>query len=238
MSMRSPSPLSPISPQYKQSIGQRVKEIIIQELRDYFRNVSQFGFPGSTVKMPVIREAYGMDIRSYPSIFIKINHVNPQPMSIGQDFVQDVWSDDQTIYQEFLPGTETFATPVPYRRRVIAKRWGFMGDISFSLQVWGDTTPIRNRVVDETIAAFKFYQRQSLLNQGIVLMSIAEGEESDYPLNDTEYVYIANINLTVNAELYFDEPVASITAVNVIGRLDSVNVNQDEPTYIEQNPQQ
>ena len=52
------------TPIYEQSLGQRVKEIIISELRYYFQTTSQFGTPGSTVKMPVIREAYGVDLRN------------------------------------------------------------------------------------------------------------------------------------------------------------------------------
>jgi hypothetical protein len=220
-----------VSPFDFRSMGQRVKEIVIQELRNYFRDVSQFGTPMSTVKMPIIRESYGSDIRNYPAVFIKILSENPSPLGIGKNYVQDVFSDDQTIFQQYLPGTENFKHPIPYKPRVIAERWGYMSDISFQLQVWGDTTPIRNKMVDEIMAAFERYQRQSLMRQGIILVSISEGEESDYPLNDTEHVYIANINLTVNAELYFDVPCASITGVNV-SISNNINKSPDQAPYI------
>lgn len=227
--------MAKVSPIYTQSIGQRVKEIIIGELRDYFRNVSEFGFPNSPVKMPLIRESYGVDIRNYPAVFIKILHTNKQRLGIGQDYAQDVWSDDQTIFQEYLPGTEN-TTQIPYKPRVIAERWGYMADITFQLQVWGDTTPIRNRMVDEIFAAFQRYQRQSLMNKGIILLDLSEGEESDYPLDDTIHIFIANINLTVNAELYFDEPVQSVIAVSVTTATLPDNINPDQPSYVVEEP--
>lgn len=200
---------------FTQSLGQRVKDILIDSLRDYFQNISQFGFPGSSIAMPIIREAYSQDLRSWPAIFIKITHVAENPMSIGQDFVKDVWSDDQTTFDKYLPHTENFENPVSYRPRVIAERYGRMADVSINIQVWGDTVPVRNKVVDEVLAALWRYERQSLLDEGIILSSLSEGEETDFPINDTEQMYIANINLTVNAELYIDVPVQSVTAVNV-----------------------
>jgi hypothetical protein len=223
-----------VSPFDFRSMGQRVKEIIIQELRNYFRDVSQFGTPTSTVKMPIIREAYGAEVQNYPAVFVKILNESPSPLGIGKNFIQDVYSDDQTIFQQYLPGTERFTTPVSYRPRVIAERWGFMADISFQLQVWGDTTPIRNKMVDEIVAAFERYQRQSLMQQGIILTSISQGEETDYPLNDSTHIYIANINLTVNAELYFDIPCSSITAINVVVS-NNINKSPDLASYVDEN---
>jgi len=218
---------------YLQSMGQKVKEIIISELRLYFQNVSQFGFPGSNVQMPIIREAYGIDLRSYPAVFVKILSANAQPLGIGQDFVQTVFSDDQHVGQKYLPHTENFITPVPYRNRAIALRYGYMMDISFNLEVWADRTPVRNRIVDEIVSAFRHYQRERLLEQGIVLISLNEGAESDFPLNDTEMVFIANINLNVNAELYFDERVASVTAVSA--RVNkNITTSPDQPSYIDE----
>jgi len=218
---------------YLQSMGQKVKEIIISELRLYFQNVSQFGFPGSNVQMPIIREAYGIDLRSYPAVFVKILSANAQPLGIGQDFVQTVFSDDQHVGQKYLPHTENFITPVPYRNRAIALRYGYMMDISFNLEVWADRTPVRNRIVDEIVSAFRHYQREHLLEQGIVLISLNEGAESDFPLNDTEMVFIANINLNVNAELYFDERVASVTAVSA--RVNkNITTSPDQPSYIDE----
>jgi hypothetical protein len=72
------------------------------------------------------------------------------------------------------------------------------------------------------------------MRQGIVLVSISEGEESDYPLDDTIHIYIANLNLTVNAELYFDVPCNSITGVNV-QLSKNIDKSPDEPSYILEN---
>ena len=218
--------------EYTESIGQRAKIIVIDELRNYFQNISTFGFPGSNVKMPIVRETYGRDLRAYPAVFIKVLNVNRIPLGIGMDYVQDVWSDDQLMGQQYLPGTENFTEPVPYRRRVIAERTGFMADVTFSLQVWADTTPVRNRLVDECMAAFQKFQRKRLMNRGLVLVNLSEGEEGDYPLNDTEHIFIANISLTVNAELYFDEPVSSITAINASTQWGPENPYPDTPPYI------
>jgi hypothetical protein len=218
--------------QYKESIGQRTKIIIIDELRNYFQNVSTFGFPGSNVKMPIIRETYGRDLRAYPAVFIKIVSVNRIPLGINQDYVQDVMSDDQLVGQQYLPGTENFTNPVPYRRRVIAERTGFMANVTLSLQVWADTTPVRNRLVDECIAAFQKFQRQRLMDRGLIFETINEGEEADYPLNDTEHIFIANISLTVNAELYFDTPVSSITKISGVIVAGTDDPYPDTPPYI------
>ena len=181
--------------------------------------------------MPMIREAYGSDLRNYPAVFIKILSSRVEPLGLGQGFVQDVWSDDQELYQIYLPGTEAFKNPVPYQRRVIAERYGYLSDVTFQLQVWGDTTPVRNRMVDEITSAFIRFQRERLLEKGIVIVSLNEGEESDFPLNDTTHIYLANITLVVNAELYFDYPVPSITGVTIFSRLDE-NTVPDQPAYI------
>ena len=216
-------------------IGQKTKEIIIESLNYYFLNISQIGFPGSNVQSPIIREVFGMDIRNYPAIFVRILNEKPLPISIGQDYVRDVWSEDQTAWQKFLPGTENDLHPKPYCPRVIAQRYGYMSDITFNLQVWGDTTVVRNRIVDEIKRAFKQGGdgtiRNSLLNTGIVLLSISEGEEMDLPLNDTTKIFIANINLEVNAEIYFDTPVTSITGSTVQVN-PPVNTSPDAINYI------
>jgi hypothetical protein len=199
------------------SLAQRAKQLLIGELRYYFKNVSAFGFGVSPIKMPIVREAFSLETRVYPLIVVKILHEESKNLGIGDDFVQDVWSDDQLVGQKYLPGTENFKYPVPYRRRVIAERWGYMADVTFNIQIMGDTVPVRNRVVEEVINAIRFYQRKSLQDNGIQLMRISQGEETDYPLNKSEKIYIANLNCVVNAEMYFDQKVASVTSVHVVG---------------------
>lgn len=204
---------------YYASLEQKTKENIIQTLQFYFQNISQLGFPGSNTKTPVIREVYSDDLRIYPAIFIKTLSTKSIPMGIGQDHCGDVWSQDQTLNQIYLPGTEN-DLQIPYTPRVIAQRYGRMADITFNLQIWGDTVIIRNRVSDEVMRMFiqggPNTMRDRLLKKGIVLVNISGGEEMDLPLNDTDKVFIANINLVVNAELYFDVPVPSITGVEIL----------------------
>jgi len=223
------------------NLAQRTKAVVIRELRDYFQNISDFGFPapdGSQpiIKMPIIREAYGYNIRQYPLIVVKIVHEQSKNLGIGQDYVEDVISDDQLVSQQILPGTENFYEPVPYKRRVIAERYGMMSDITFNIQVWGDTTQVRNYTVDEVIGALRYWKRQSFLNQGIQLLSVNSGEETDYPLNDHDKVYISNINYQVNAELYWDKKVMSITKVNSYHK-NIINLNPDQPPYIDESDQ-
>ena len=231
-------------PIYLESLGQYSKEQIIQNLRYYFQVISQFGTPNSTVKMPVIRESYGDDLRNYPAVFVKILSSRTQSLGLNRGFVQDVFSDDQEIFQQYLPGTEKDKYPKKYRPRVIAERFGYLADITFSLQVWADTTPVRNRMIDEITAAFLRFQTENLMSKGITIVSLSEGEESDFPLNDTTKIYIANITLVVNAELYFDYPVPSVTEFSVITRTDVSQINpdqtniltsSDEPSYIIEN---
>jgi len=222
------------SPIYFESLGTKTKEEIIQELRYYFQTVSNFGSPGSTIQMPLIREAWGIDVRSWPLITVKILSSRTQTLGIGGGFVQDVFSDDQTIYQQYLPGTEHQPKPKPYRQRVIAERYGYLSDITFQLQVFASKTPVRNRVVDEITAALMRYQKTRLLKKGIVVTSVDEGEEFDFPLDDTTHIFCANITLVVNAELYFDYPVASVIGINVTSRIGPENPNPDQPNYIEQ----
>lgn len=205
---------TPFSPLYITSIGQRTKEVIIQELRYYFQTVSSFNGPG-VVQTPVIREAYGVDLRNYPAVFVKIINTREKTLGLGNGFVGWVWSDDQEGNQQYLPGTENLQFPVAYKPRAIAQRFGYMADITFQLQVWGDTVVVRNRIVDEIKAAFQTFQKISLEQQGIVVVDMSEGEEQDFPLNDTTHIFVANISLVVNAELYFDFPVSSITQVEV-----------------------
>jgi hypothetical protein len=215
------------------NLAQRTKQIIIGELRFYFQSVSQMGLPGNPIKMPIVRESFGVVIRQYPIIAVKILHEEPKNLGIGRDFVEDVMSDDQLVGQKYLPGTENFKYPVPYKRRVIAERYGYMADITFNLQVWGDTTAVRNDVVDEVVAAFKYFQRQSLLDiHGIQLMRISMGEETDFPLDESQKIYVANINLVVNAEVYFDEDVTSIIGVNTYSFNGPVNPSPNQPAYI------
>jgi hypothetical protein len=221
----------PTTPLYIESLGQRTKEIIIEELRYYFQVISQFGTPNSTVKMPIIREAYGVDLRNYPAVFVKILSSRTTSLGINKGFVQDVFSDDQEVYQQYLPGTEHKKKPKTYRPRVIAERYGYLADVTFQMQVWADTTPVRNRMVDEITAAFQRFQKESLLIKGIIVERIDEGEESDFPLNDTTHIFVANITLAVNAELYFDYPVTSITGINEIAKY-APNPNPDQPNYI------
>lgn len=216
---------------YRESIGQKTKESVILALRHYFQVISDFGTPGSTIKMPFIREAYGNSVRNYPAVFVKITSCRTQTLGIGKGFVQDVWSDDQQVFQEVLPGTENFSKPVPYKNRVIAERFGYLADVTFNLQVWGDNTYIRNRMVDELLAAFERYEKQSLMDQGIIIVSANQGEESDFPLNETTHIYVANITLTVNAELYFDYAVPSITGIQVKAK-PTATPNPDQPPYI------
>ena len=64
-------------------------------------------------------------------------------------------------------GTEHKPHPVPYRKRVIAERYGYLADVTFQLQVWGDNTPVRNRMVDEITSAFLRFRKNALLNRGI-----------------------------------------------------------------------
>jgi len=221
-----------------ENLAQRVKQLLIAELRYYFQNVSQFGFPDSPISMPIVREAYGLDIRQYPIIIIKILHEESKNLGIGRDFVEDVLSDDQLVGQEDLPGTEHWKKPIPYKRRTISERFGYMADVTFNLQVWGDTTAVRNRTVDEIFAALRYYQRQSLLDSGVQIMRLSMGEETDYPLDLKQKIYIANMNLVVNAELYFENPVNSITAVKVYkvttnpyGKV-GPSTSPDQPSYI------
>ena len=201
--------------QYLTSLGQITKENVILALRHYFQVTSDFGTINSTIKAPFIREAYGQSVRNYPAIFVKIVNCSTTPLGIGKNFVKDVMSDDQQVAQEFLPGTEHWQKPVAYKRRVIAERYGTMANIQFNLEIWGDNTYVRNNLVDQTIAAFDRFEKQNLMDKGILIVSISEGQESDFPLNDSEHIYTANISLTVNAEKYYDLPVASITAVDV-----------------------
>lgn len=221
------------------NLAQRTKETVIRELRDYFQNTSQFGFPGPdgsepVIKTPIIREAYGYNIRQYPLIVVKILHEETRNLGIGRDFVEDVVSDDQRVYEEYLPGTENFTEPVPYKRRVIAERYGYMSDIFFNLQVWGDTTQVRNQTVDEVIGALRTWRRESFLNQGIQILKLSTGEETDYPLDNHQKIYISNINFEVNAELYYDIKVGSITKVNAYRRIAPVNLSPDQPKFIDQ----
>lgn len=223
------------------NLAQRTKAVVIRELRDYFQNISSFGFPapdGSQpiIKMPIIRESYGYNIRQYPLIVVKIVHEQSKNLGIGQDYVEDVISDDQIVSQQFLPGTENFHEPVPYKKRVVAERFGMMSDITFNIQVWGDTTQVRNYTVDEVIGALRYWKRQSFLNQGIQLLSVGSGEETDYPLNDHDKSYMANINYKVNAELYWDREVMSITKVNSYHK-DIINLSPDQPPYIDESSQ-
>lgn len=124
------------SPIFLESLGQKTKEAIIEELRIYFQTISQFGTPQSTIKMPMIREAYGDDLRNYPAVFIKILSSRTTSLGISEGFVQDVKSDDQEMYQVYLPGTEYKSHPIPYRKRVISERYGYLADVTFQLQVW------------------------------------------------------------------------------------------------------
>lgn len=215
------------------NLAQKVKQIIIGELRYYFQNVSQMGMPGNPITMPIIRESFGLTVRQYPIITVKILHEESKNLGIGRDFVEDVKSDDQLVGQKYLPGTENFKVPVPYKRRVIAERYGYMADITFNLQIWGDTTAVRNRVVDETIAALRYFQRESMLETyGVQLMRASMGEETDYPLDEAQKVYVANINLVVNAEAYFDQGVDSVTAVNAYEMKGPNNPSPNQPPYI------
>ena len=112
-----------------------------------------------------------------------------------------------------------------------------MADITFNLQVLADTTPVRNRTVDELCSAIRFYQRESLLRNGIQLMRLSMGEETDYPLNASEKIFVANLNCVVNAELYFDNKVASITKVNYYGFVKGGLKNPDMDAAILQDGQ-
>lgn len=215
------------------NLAQKVKSIIIGELRFYFQNVSKMGNPGDPVTMPIIRESFGITMRQYPIITVKVLHEESKNLGIGRDFVEDVYSDDQQVGQKYLPGTEDFKNPVPYKPRVIAERYGYMADITFNLQIWGDTTAVRNRVVDETVAALRYFQRESMLDQfGIQLMRASMGEETDYPLDEAQKVYVANINLVVNAEAYFDYSVTSITKVNTYRMSGPTNPSPHQQPYI------
>lgn len=221
----------PISQASKGNLAQRVKETIILTLQYYFQNVSDFGFPDNPIKEPIISEAFPLELRQYPAIMIKILNESRMKMSIGQDFIEDVLSDDQQPNQQWLPGTEVFKRPVPYRRRVVAERFGLMTRVTFNLQVWGDTTPVRNAVSDQVFDAFEIFMREPLLSRGIELEDISAGEETDYPLDDIRKIYIQNINLTVNAEMYFDKPVGYVTAVNT-REYHNLLVHPDQPSYI------
>jgi hypothetical protein len=219
------------TPYVGNNLAQKVKQILINELRYYFQSVSQFGFPSSPIKMPIIREAFSLTSRLYPAIIIKILHEETRNISIGRDYAEDVFSDDQLVGQKYLPGTEDFKVPVPYRRRVVAERYGYMSDITFNIQVMADTTPVRNKTVDEICAALRYYQRESMLTNGIQMTRLSMGEETDYPLNASEKIYIANLNFVVNAELYFDNKVNSVTAVNTY-KFKTNSVNPHMEPYI------
>lgn len=200
---------------FLQSLTQKTREYLIEELRFYYQLVSNFGSPQSVIQMPMIRSAYGADINVYPIIFFKLRSSENVSLGIGKGFVKDVFSDDQSVGQKYLPGTEYDKNPKPYRRRAIAERKGYMADITFELEVWGDTPVVRDRVVDETVSAFMHYQRERLLEKGIQILKINEGSEAIYPLDSpSNVVYVASIFLSVNAEIYFDNTVASITGLD------------------------
>lgn len=93
-------------------------------------------------------------------------------------------------------------------------------------------------MVDEITSAFLRFRKNALLNRGIVITSLDEGEESDFPLNDTTKIYLANITLGVNAEIYFDYPVPSITGITSITQISANNTNPDQPNYIIQGQNQ
>jgi len=212
---------------YQASLGQYTKEKLILALRHYFHEISDFGFPDSPIKSVFIREAYGKSIRNYPCIFVKIVNSKPQTLGIGKGFVGNVYSDDQLAYQKYLPGTENSYHKIPYRKRIIAHRYGYLADITFKLEVWGDTKYARNQIADSVVAALETYEKQKLMNDGIVLVSISENSENDFPLDDTQHVYTTDIMVTVNSQLMIDYPVVSITGVHVIQNFVPSNVDPD-----------
>ena len=199
---------------FADAIGQRTKDILIDQLRYYFSNISLFGNPSNPIKMPMVKETYALDMREYPCVLVNISHSSKINCSIGQDYCEDVFSDDQQVGQIYLPGTENFTTPVPYKPRAIAERYVICADIGFNLKVIGSSTVIRNRVAGETQAACARHRRQALLDNGIQILKCDEGPEGELQINGTEKLFIANISLVVNAESYFDYPVSYITAVN------------------------
>lgn len=222
-----------------QSATQFTKETIIEELKFYFNNVSQFGFPGNPVKAPVIRESYSTNIRVYPCIFLKTLNEHTQTLGLNKGFVGDVFSDDQTMSQQFLPGTENYAPPntgqypvqVPYMRRVIAERYGHLSDITLNLQVWDESRDVTNRITDEAIAALQRYRKESLQKAGIIVAGVSAGEDFDIPLNDTTHVFVSNIRLDVSIALYFDYPCSHITAIQPVASYQG-NTSPDIPSYI------
>src|ERR1700733_15051363 len=134
-----------------QSLSQYAKECVIEELQYYFADISLFGAPGNPVKAPVIREVYSTDIRTFPIVFIKILNEKTQTLGLNKGFVGDIKSDNQLVGQEFLPGTEAYTNPVPYKPYVQAERYGYMSDVTMSLQIWSDTVDSKNHIADETI---------------------------------------------------------------------------------------
>lgn len=224
---------------FLQSITQKTRENLIEELRYYYQLISNFGSPiPGGIKMPIIRSAYGADIRYYPILFFKLRSSKNISLGIGRGFVQDVWSDDQKAGQIYLPGTEFKKNPKPYRNRVIAERRGYMADITFEIEIWADTPVVRDRIADETVAAFQYYQKERLLAKGIHISSIDEGSENIYPLDSpSNVVYTSSIFMTVNAESYYDVGVPSITGVSSKSVIRPFNILPDlDPTTIQNQP--
>ena len=183
---------------YIYGLRYNVKNEIIYAIRHYFENYSEFKKDNSNIQIPAIYDEIPLINRTYPNVIIKNTGGQDIPLGLDRDFIEDVWSDDLEI------------------PRVIAERRGYAENIGFQLQVQGDTTPVRDRMVDNIIAALKFIERQYLLNRGIRILTVSPGGDTLIPLDTTRAIYQTTISITVYAEQVYDTLVDAITAVTVL----------------------
>lgn len=198
------------------------KSLLIDTLRDVFREDREFkyvedpfGFPkipeevglasdaglnDSTTTRIFIGSTYRYDVSFYPCISVKNTSSRYVPVSFNQDWLGIVYRKEQLVDAY---GNSTFISTPAYNTLVGA--W----DQTFEVKITSESEIDREELADIVQTILISTKRHELQDAGLFLKTISTSGESEEPRGNN-YLYSVSINLETRSEFKVMVPISDV----------------------------
>lgn len=201
----------------QQSAVVHPKSLLIDGLRNIFRNDSvftyrsdEYGYPltpdhtgididsGLTTKI-LISDTYRYEVKFFPAIVIKMNGGSYKPISFNQDMTIKYRTD---IVENIYGATRKVLTPT---HRVYTGSW----DMNFDVMIYAESQAELQELTDIVSLALQYNLWNELRANGLFIKSLRIGGESAEPYAN-DYVYNVTISLNTLSEWRVEIPIENI----------------------------
>lgn len=164
------------------------KDVIIQNLRDYFNNVDNYKhlippqFDKDHFQKTVVWDTEPEDLRTLPLVVIIGGSGDMVTGGLG-DMAQEVISQ--------------------FTGEVVAYRYGGMYNFNLTIEIGTRSTLEREFLTDLVTQALRFTLRRKMELQGVLIHNARYGGESVVNY-DSNHIYVASINIATWSEWYED----------------------------------